>query len=191
MTRTVLASLALVLGVTLTGCASDTDSAGQKGYVSGDGSIITVAEGKRSDPIELSGEDLSGQPVDLADLRGKPVVINVWGSWCPPCRKEMPGLVDAAGELADTATFLGINVRDSSVDQALGFNRTYQVPWTSIHSPDGKALVPFIGQGIITPRTIPATIVLDARGRVAAAVVGEVTSPSTLVGLVEDAAKDS
>lgn len=171
----------------LAGC-SDLSGTGDKGYVAGDGRIRTIDPGQRGEPVELSGEDLDGNALDLADLRDQVVVVNVWWSGCPPCRKEMPLLVEAAEETSSVASFVGINIRDSDTAQAQGFARNFGVDYPSFYSPDGKALLPF--SGTIPPSAIPSTVVLDAEGRVAAAVIGEVPTSLTLVGLVEDVAAE-
>ena len=64
-----------------------TTAARTAGYVSGDGAVRDrCRRTSGSEPVELSGTTLDGQPLDLADARGKVVVVNVWGSWCAPCR---------------------------------------------------------------------------------------------------------
>lgn len=164
----------------LVGC-SDLSGTGSQGYLTGDGVPREIAVADRGDPVELEGEDLEGAAVDLADLRGKPVVVNAWASWCPPCRVEQPELNEAAEELGDQVTFLGINIRDPDVAPAQAYARSYEVPYSSIHSPDGEALLPFS----IPPRSIPSTIVLDAQGRIAATIMGRVPSKLTLTSIVE------
>jgi thiol-disulfide isomerase/thioredoxin len=146
-----------------------------------------VAPEERGEPIELEGEDLDGEPLSLAGLRGQVVVVNVWWSACPPCRTEMPDLVGAAEETGDTATFVGINIRDSSVEQAQSFVRSFDVPYPSFFDPSGEALLPFAGT--LSPRSIPSTVVLDREGRVAAAVIGALPSQQTLVDLVDEVAE--
>lgn len=111
-------------------------------------------------------------------------MVNVWWSACPPCRTEMPHLVGAAQETRGIASFVGINIRDGSVDQARGFVRTFDVPYPSFFDPSGKALLPFAGT--LSPRSIPSTVVLDRQGRIAAAVIGALPSQQTLVDLVEE-----
>ena len=185
MTR--VATLFFVALLALTGCTSMSGT-GDKGYVTGDGSITVTDALDRGDPIELNGEDLDGNPVGLDELRGQVVVINVWGSWCPPCRAEMPDLVAAAGQAGDDTSYLGINIRDSSVDQAKAFVRNFEVPFPSVYSPDGKALLAFAGT--LTPRTIPATVVLDREGRVAVPIIGSIPSTQTLKELVEEVAAE-
>lgn len=185
MTR--VATLLVLALVALTGCTSMSGT-GDKGYITGDGRISQVDPADRADAIDLSGDDLDGDPVGLADLRGEVVVVNVWGSWCPPCRAEMPDLVAAAEETADQASYLGINIRDASTDQAQSFVRTFEVPFPSVYSPEGRALLAFAGT--LTPRTIPATVVLDREGRVAASVIGPLPSTQTLVDLVEQVAAE-
>ncbi len=185
MTRVVVL---LVTGLlVLTGCGSASGT-GDKGYVTGDGRVAQVGPTDRDDPIDLSGDDLDGNPVDLADLRGRVVVINVWGSWCPPCRAEMPDLVAAAEEAGDDASYLGINIRDASVDNAKAFVRNFEVPFPSVYSPDGRALLAFYGT--LTPRSIPSTVVLDRSGRVAASVLGSIPSTQTLTDLVDEVAAE-
>ena len=66
----------------------------------------------RKVPGEVSGATLQGKQVSLQDFAGKPVVVNVWGSWCGPCRAESGKLTAAAAEPRAGVAFLGINVRD-------------------------------------------------------------------------------
>jgi thiol-disulfide isomerase/thioredoxin len=167
----------------LTACTS-LQGTGDKGFVTGDGRIRTVDVADRKDPIELTGDDLAGKPLDIADFRGKPVVVAVWGSWCGPCRGEAPDVVAAANELGDRAQFVGINLRDSSTDNAQSFVRSFEVPYPSFYSPDGQAMLQF--PGTLGPRTIPAFVVLDQDGRIAASILGELPSTQTLVDLVAD-----
>lgn len=172
--------LALACLLVLAGC-SGLSGTGGKGYVTGDGVPTEVAPAERGDPIELVGEDLDGEPVDLADLRGEPVVLNVWWSACPPCRVEQPDLNEAAEELGDRVSFVGVNIRDASAEQASAYVRNFEVPYPSLYSPDGQALLPLS----LSARSIPSTIVLDADGRIAVTIIGKVPSTLTLTTLVE------
>jgi thiol-disulfide isomerase/thioredoxin len=182
---TVLAPvLACLLAVS--GCAS-LQGTGDKGYVTGDGTVRLVDAADRAQPVELTGKDLDGKPLDLADLHGRPTVVVVWGAWCVDCRAEAPALVAAAHRLDGTARFVGIDVRDGSPEQAQSFVRHFEVPYRSFYSPDGQALLQF--QGTLSPRTIPSTVVLDGQGRVAASIIGQIPSTTTLVDVVRDVAK--
>lgn len=173
-----------------TGCTSADDGTGDKGYISGNGQIVLLDPADRGQPVELTGEDLHGRSVSLADLRGTPVVVNVWASWCPPCREEMPELVSASEELDPDVQFLGLNIRDNAVESARLFEEQFEVPYPSIFSPDGQELLAFSGS--LSPRTIPSTVVLDARGRIAATVIGTIPSAgSTFVELVRDVAAEA
>jgi thiol-disulfide isomerase/thioredoxin len=181
--KRVFLGVAVPLLLALTACTS-LQGTGDKGFVTGDGRIRTVDAADRTDPIELAGDDLDGQPLDIADFRGKPVVVVVWGSWCGPCRGEAPDVVAAANELGDDAQFVGINLRDSSTDNATSFVRNFDVPYPSFYSPDGQAMLQF--PGTLGPRTIPAFVVLDGDGRIAASIIGQLPSTQTLVDLVAD-----
>jgi thiol-disulfide isomerase/thioredoxin len=170
----------------LTGCTS-LDSAGDKGFVTGDGQVTRLAAADREAPVDYAGEDLDGDPLALADLRGTPVVVVVWGSWCGPCRAEAPDVVAAAEALDGEAEVVGLNIRDPSPAQAQAFVRTFDIPYRSFYSPDGKAMLPF--RGVLTPNSIPSFVVLDEEGRVAASIIGELPSTDTLVELTRDVAR--
>ncbi|WP_445258489.1 TlpA disulfide reductase family protein [Nocardioides aurantiacus] len=182
--RVVGAVATLVSIVVLAGC-SGSPATGDKGYVDGSGIITRLAPEDRERPGEVRGETLEGKQLPLADYRGRVVVLNVWGSWCPPCRKEAPELAAAARELAkDDVAFVGINTRDASQDQGLAFQRRYDVPYPSLFDPSGRTLLAF--EGTLNPSAIPSTVVIDEKGRVAASILGEIPSRRTLVDLVED-----
>ncbi|MGH3346097.1 MAG: TlpA family protein disulfide reductase [Nocardioides sp.] len=181
MTRTIVALLMGLL--VLSGCSS-LDGTGDKGYITGEGKVVQRAVAQRDQPVDLVGEDLAGDEIDLADFRGKPVVVVVWGAWCPPCRAEVPDVVAAAEELGDRAQFVGINLRDTSPETAQAFVRNHDITYPSVYSPDGKAMLAF--DGVLTIRSIPSFVVLDADGRAAASIVGKLPSRTTLVQLVED-----
>lgn len=179
------AALALLAGPALAGCSAGVGKSGDQGYVDGSGVITRLPLSERKKPGEVSGETLEGKQVSLSDYAGKIVVINVWGAWCPPCRAEADDLAQAATQLAkEGVVFLGINTRDNSKDNALAFQRDRRVPYPSIYDPGGKNLLAF--HGTLTPNAIPSTVVIDAQGRVAASIIGELTSPRTLIDLVED-----
>lgn len=178
--------LLLPIALLVSACGNDDLGGGSadQGFISGKGVITRLPVEDRERPGEVSGESLSGDPLSLADYEGRTVVVNVWGSWCAPCRAEAPDLVAAAEQLAkDDVAFLGINSRDLNQAAALAFQRRYDVPYPSIYDQSGRTLLAF--RGTLTPNAIPSTVVIDEQGRVAASVLGEV-SRSTLVGLVED-----
>jgi thiol-disulfide isomerase/thioredoxin len=180
----------LVAGLMLavTACSSGQQAAqdrqGQAGFVSGNGNVSTFAAADRQQAPELTGKTLDGKTWTLSEQTGKVVVLNVWGSWCPPCRKEAPDLVAAAKELGPSVQFIGLNTRDLDPAPARRFVQEFGVPFPSIYDPDGKALLRFRGQ--ISPKAIPTTLVIDKDGKVAGRVVGEVTK-QTLLGMVADA----
>lgn len=182
------AGLAAACLLLMTGC-TDVQETGSKGFITGDGSVSQLEPSGRGEPVSLVGTDLAGEELDVASYRGKPVVMVVWGSWCTPCRAEAPDVVAAAEELEGTAAFLGINLRDPSTEKAEAFVRTFDVPYPSLHSPGGEAMLAF--PGTLTPNTIPAFVVLDDEGRVAASIIGELPSTRTLVDVVEDVAGEA
>lgn len=166
----------------LAGCDSS-GGTGSKGYIDGEGRITEVAKADRGDPITLDGQTLDGQPLSLSDLRGKPVVVNLWWAGCPPCRAEQPMLNEVTADLGDSAHVVGINIRDSSPDTASAYVRKFDVPYPSIYDPSGKALLAF--DAGLSPRNIPSTLVLDREGRVAALISGSVPTKLTLTDLVD------
>ena len=169
----------------LAGCSGDeVGRSGDQGYVAGKGIITTLKTSDRKEPGRVAGTTLDGRQTSLADYRGKVVVVNVWGSWCPPCRAEAPMLAAAARDLGkDGVVFLGINSRNPEKAGPKAFERRYDVPYDSIYDPDGRSLLAF--HGTLAPNSIPSTVVIDREGRVAASVIGQVTR-TTLYDIVED-----
>lgn len=179
---------ALLLAVT--GCSEDGNTIGeqaragdQKGYIAGDGTLQQVAPADREIQIELSGTTLDGQEWSSTDHRGEVVVVNVWGSWCGPCKAEAPDLQAAYEhfeESGDPVQFIGVNDRDG-VETAQAFEEALGIGYPSLADDGGRTLVAL--QGWANAR--PTTMVLDRKGRVAARVAGPVDE-ATLVGMVED-----
>jgi thiol-disulfide isomerase/thioredoxin len=147
-----------------------------------DGGVRTmVPVAQRKEPVDLVGTTLTGTRLDLSTLRGKPVVLNIWGSWCAPCRKEAPDLQAAATELSDKAAFVGIATRDDEAN-ALAYERRFKITYPSLFD-RGDMLLAL--RGAVSAQAPPVTLVLDAKGRIAARFVGPVTR-RTLVGMVAD-----
>jgi thiol-disulfide isomerase/thioredoxin len=176
---------ALAALLLLTGCSS-LSGTGDKGYISGGGDVQIVDAADRGEPVDLTGESLTSEPVDVADYRGKVVVVNAWWSGCGPCRTEMPMLAKASVELRQQARFVGINLRDPSQSQGLAFSRGAGVEYPSIYDPSGKAMLAFSGKASMF--SMPTTVVLDRDGRVAAVISGPIPSEQTLLDVVDDVA---
>ena len=160
-----------------------TEQGTEAGYVSGDSSVTTWPTGDRVGPVELSGTDFTGAPVDISDWRGDVVVLNTWYAACPPCRAEAPDLVEISQEYApDGVRFLGINSRDDA-GAAQPFERTFAVPYPSLEDRRGIAVAAL--QGTVPVQAVPTTVVLDRDGRVAARILG-LADPSTLRALLDE-----
>lgn len=179
MIRPLLGLLAAML--LLVGCAGATGEGRQVGFEAGDGSVVIVAVAERVAAPELSGTTLEGEPLSLADFSGKVIVLNVWGSWCAPCRSEAAELVSAAAERPEVQ-FVGINTRDLDPAPAKAFVRSFGITYPNLYDPDGSLLLNF---DQLPPKAIPSTLIIDAEGRVSARILGEV-SQSTLLGVLDD-----
>ncbi|SDB80242.1 Thiol-disulfide isomerase or thioredoxin [Raineyella antarctica] len=180
------AVLSLGLAAGLAACGGGSDSVNtQSGFVSGDGGVTILSPDKRPAAPVVSGPVLGGQGATLSTKAsaGKVLVLNVWGSWCAPCRAEAPGLVAAAARTTDRADFIGLNTRDLDPHPAEAFERGFGVKYPSIYDPAGKLLLEFSDQ--LPPSGIPSTLVIDAQGRVAARIIGA-TTETTLVGVIDD-----
>lgn len=161
---------AAAAGLVLTACSSGGTSggSGQTGFVTHAGGIATVEAADRTAGPKLDGETLAGKKLDVGSYRGKVVVLNVWGSWCPPCREEAPNFATVAKETAAKGVqFVGINTRDHSKGPATAFEQNYKMPYPSLYDPVGKLMLRF-PKGTLNPQSIPSTVVLDRKGRVAA-----------------------
>jgi len=179
-------ALLAATGLLAAGCSGATASgtgASDTGFVSGDGTLTVLKESARQPAPSISGDTLSGGRFDLADQRGKVVVLNVWGSWCGPCRAEAPQLERAALALEPRGVqFVGLNTRDKP-EPAKAFIKRFGLTFPSLSDPDGRLQLGF--RDTLPPAAIPSTLVIDREGRVAARIIGPLESESTLTALVE------
>ncbi|WP_370629980.1 TlpA family protein disulfide reductase [Tessaracoccus sp. OS52] len=151
------------------------------GFQVGDGSVTIIPPEHRQEAPVLAGQTLEGEPLSTGDFSGQTLVLNVWGSWCAPCRAEAPALVEVATQLPEVQ-FIGINTRDLDPAPAQAFVRAFDIPYPNIYDPDGALLLDF---GQLPPKAIPSTLIIDAQGQVAARILGETTA-STLAGVIQD-----
>jgi thiol-disulfide isomerase/thioredoxin len=177
-----------VILLSASGCSSfhGLRSTGDLQYVAGTGAVRQIPPKDRGNSIVYTGKDLTGKPLSLASMRDKPTVVSVWWAACAPCRREAPLLVGARKQLGDRANFVGVDVRDGGTAAPQAFQSQFGIDWPSFYSPSGEAILAF--PDTLTPESIPATVVLDDQGRVAASIIGEVPSQLTLVQVVRQVA---
>ncbi|TXS50485.1 TlpA family protein disulfide reductase [Streptomyces sp. uw30] len=161
---------AAVAALTLSACGSGGTSGGggDTNFVTGSNGIDTAAHGKRATAPELSGQTIDGKQLSTADYKGKVLVINVWGSWCPPCRAEAKNFQTVYEDVKGQGVeFVGINTRDTSTTPAKAFEKEFGVSYPSLYDPTGKQMLRF-DKGTLNPQAIPSTLVIDRQGRIAA-----------------------
>ncbi|MEU5092154.1 TlpA disulfide reductase family protein [Streptomyces sp. NPDC021356] len=159
---------ALALALTACGSGGTSGGSGKSNFITGSDGIATVKKGDRKPAPDLSGKTIDGKQIDVASYKGKVVVLNVWGSWCAPCRAEAPNLVEVAKDTAaKDVQFVGINTRDTSTQPAQEFEKSYGVPYPSLYDPTGKLMLRF-KKGTLNPQAIPSTLVIDRDGKIAA-----------------------
>lgn len=116
--------------------------------------------------------DLDGQPIRLADLAGRPVIVNFWASWCGPCFEEFPMLRTAAAEhAAERLAIVGVVYQDRS-ESARGFMEGLGASWPAAMDPGGRVAAAY---GVHAP---PETFFIDRQGVVRARQLGPLTAAS-------------
>ncbi|MFL6188605.1 MAG: TlpA family protein disulfide reductase [Actinomycetes bacterium] len=131
--------------------------------------VAVVPEAERPPLPAFSGRTLDGRELDLASLRGRPLVLNFWASWCGPCRAEQQGLELASRTLAGRdVRMVGVNIRDDR-GAAASYLEEFGVGYPSLFD---RAALLSARLGALGPQAPPYTLVVDARGRVAARVFG-------------------
>jgi thiol-disulfide isomerase/thioredoxin len=118
--------------------------------------------------LDLPSFDLGKFQALLEELRGAPVVVNIWGSWCPPCRVEAPGLARMAREFEGDVQFVGVDILDVR-ESARQFILEFDWPYPSVFDEDAEIRdrLGYVGQ--------PVTIVYDRDGTVTLQWVGAIT----------------
>jgi len=162
--RLILIALSALL---LTSCGNGGASTAQENYISGNGAITFISAADRQMAPKLSGDTLYGTKFDFAG--DKIAVVNVWASWCSPCRAEIPTLNSLSQKYKDVQ-FMGILTRDNLANAEV-FARQLAVPYPNFI--DDSLLLGF--RNTLPANAIPTTVVLDKQGRVAARISGPVT----------------
>ncbi len=190
--RRLLATALLSAGLlaSLAACSSsaaDTGSDGGQGFVSGDGSSQVIDRADRVEIGEVAGTTLEGEQLALDDFAGDVVVVNIWGSWCAPCRAEAPALQQVSVDAEkDGVQFVGINTRDQEA-AAIAFEKNFGITYPSLVDTDGRLQLAF--RDSLPANSIPSTLVIDRNGLVAARVLGASTY-SELTDLVDQVAAE-
>lgn len=194
--RTALA-VPLAAALLLTGCGGGENLAQQweessgKNFVSGDGSSLSIAPSERTEPVEYSGKTETGDTFGSADTLGSVTVVNFWYAGCAPCRAEAPDLVAAYNEFSPQGVqFVGVNTRDQ-LAQAQQFSEQFGIEYPSILDNAGGREVQRAFAGQVPLNAVPTTLVLDAEGRVAHRVLGQLAGESQLRTLINETLAES
>ncbi len=126
--------------------------------------LPSVLEGKPAPLFTL--QDLDGNPVSLVNLRGKPVVLNFWASWCSPCAYEHPVLLEGSKAFPDV-TFLGVLYGDTE-EAARSFLRQRGSAYPNLQDPGQRVAIDYGVAGV------PETFFIDAGGMIVTKVTGPV-----------------
>ncbi|CAB4532563.1 unannotated protein [freshwater metagenome] len=152
----------------LTSCGSGgLSKASEKSFVSGSGAAVVIAEENRVRAPKISGETLDGSNYTIDQTRV--TVVNVWASWCAPCRAEAPIFQDFSIKNPEIR-FVGILTRDN-FSSARSFTQRFGITFPTLI--DDSLIVKF--RGSLTPNAIPTTLILDNQGRIAARISGATT----------------
>jgi thiol-disulfide isomerase/thioredoxin len=165
--RRVLFVLPLLVALTLAACGGG-DGGGEPGPPPPQ-ALASAGPEKDLPKALAANRDQANQLIDgstealeakLEELRGHPVVVNQWGSWCPPCRTEFPFFAESAEAHADEVAFIGVDIQDDR-DAAEDFLAEFPVPYPSIFDQDAEAV-----QSIGWSGVSPTTWFVDERGEI-------------------------
>ena len=169
-----LSAVAAALALTLSACGKGGTSGGggNTNFVTGHNGIDSAPRGKRAAAPDLSGTTIDGKALDVANYKGQVVVVNVWGSWCGPCREEAQYFSKVSKQYEGKGVrFVGVDVKETDKQFAQAFVNRFAITFPSLYDPRGEVALAFRDY---PANAIPSTIVLDPRGRVAAVYTGTV-----------------
>jgi len=149
----------------LAGCGQETSALPGNGVVVDCSTIATVETNNDAVLLKCLG---SNSTVDVGQIKG-PALVNVWGSWCGPCKQEMPIFVDFYSKYKEKVSLIGISVEEADVQNARDFVKLYGLSWPNLNDPDGSTRGT-LGMGV------PITLFIDAQGKIAYKKIGVVTS---------------
>jgi thiol-disulfide isomerase/thioredoxin len=177
--RAVVVAAAVLTGVVITVVLvtgwTNSGGGGNSGvsYIGGNTSAVLYGSGHRPSAPEFTGTTLTGSRLSFSSYRGQAVLVNFWGSWCPPCRAEAPMLAALAARYRPAGvSFLGVDVRDTAAS-AEAFARSFGITYPSLSDPG--SVIPLEFSGKVPIAATPTTLVIDRTGRVAGAVFGQAT----------------
>jgi thiol-disulfide isomerase/thioredoxin len=173
----------LLLLLLLTSCARGGNdfSPNEQSFISGNGIVTIIEPSNREVAPQVTGPLLGGGT--FTDKKGQVLLMNVWASWCSPCRAEAPALEELSKSHPEVQ-FVGVLTRDNIV-AAKAFVDRFNLTYPTIT--DDALLADFTGQ--LSVNAIPTTLLIDKEGRVAARISGEITY-STLDELLKDLVKE-
>jgi len=173
----------LLLLLLITSCSKDgSDFApNEQSFISGNGIVTIIEPSKRELAPPVVGPLLGGG--NYSQRNGYVLLMNVWASWCSPCRAEAPALQELSKAHPDVQ-FVGVLTRDNIV-AAKAFVERFELTYPTIT--DDALLADFTAQ--LSVNAIPTTLLIDKKGRVAARISGEITY-STLDDLLKDLVKE-
>ena len=187
--RSLTAALAAVLLLTAVSC--DTDEGGietvpQKETTAApdtdapDTPADTTPEQNPNQALDFTVQDWEGNMVKLSDFFGKPIVLNFWASWCPPCKAELPDFDDACKKYDGEVVFLMVNMTDNqmeTVEVAKDFIKTYGYDFPVYFDVDYEAAMVY---GV---RSIPQTYFINAEGEAVATATGMISAAQLEQGI--------
>ena len=149
----------------LAGCGQETSALPGNGVVVDCSTVATVKTDNEAAILKCLDSKSS---IDVGQIKG-PALVNVWGSWCGPCKQEMPIFVDFYSKYKEKVSLIGISVEEADVQNARDFVKLYGMSWPNLNDPDGSTRGT-LGMGV------PITLFIDAQGKVAYRKIGVVTT---------------
>jgi thiol-disulfide isomerase/thioredoxin len=170
-----VAAVLLVVALVVTLTQGSSKASGVT-YIGGNNNQVMYAAGHRAVAPDFTATSLTGTPIRLASYRGKVVVLNFWGSWCPPCRAEAPTLAVLAEQYRSKGvSFLGDDVGDTTAN-ALAFIHDIGITYPSVNDPNYAVVQDFSRVAAVSDT--PTTVVIDRTGHIAGLLIGEVSYQS-------------
>lgn len=119
-----------------------------------DGSVVNKAP-------EFELKSTTGKAIKLSDFKGKIVIVDFWATWCPPCRKGIPDLIDLQNKYKDKLIIIGISVdQEKTINDVKPFVKKYGINYPVVYS-DNKVITDFGGI-----ESIPTSFIIDQKGNV-------------------------